>query len=102
MIEIKDPLLKKEIKDGIADQNEVVRYLLKNYSSWDIVTALSEMIMADIQLPTKITITAEELFAHFKIRGYKAGTATRENRGNKSEGSEEYEQLFSDLTNKIK
>ena len=101
MIEIKDPLLKKEIKDGIADQNEVVRYLLKNYSSWDIVTALSEMIMADIQLPTKITITAEELFAHFKIRGYKAD-GTRENRGNKSEGSEEYEQLFSDLTNKIK
>lgn len=83
MIEIKDLQLKKEIKDGIADQNEVVRYLLKNYSSWDIVTALTEMIMADIQQPTKITITKEDFFAHFKIRGFKADGSI-ENRGKKS------------------
>lgn len=83
MIEIKDLALKKEIKDGIASPNEVAKYLLKNYSAWEIADALGEILSSDYQQPTKITITKEDFFAHFKIRGFKADGSI-ENRGKKS------------------
>lgn len=87
MIQIKDQLLKKEIQDGIAQQKDIVHYLLKNHTVLEIAEALAEDIAAAPQGNTRITITADEFFNHFKIRGYKLD-GTPELRGSKGLSSD--------------
>lgn len=81
MIQIKDALLKKEIQEGIAQKKDIVHYLLKNYSVLDIAEDLADSLMNTTTV-SPITITADEFFAHFKIRGYKM-TGEPELRGSK-------------------
>lgn len=101
MIEIKNLDLKKELKDGIASPNDVTRYLLKNYSSWEIAEALGEIIATNATAPARITISAEEFLAHFKVRGYKLD-GTKENRGNKGNSGDlsEVVDIYNAITQK--
>lgn len=82
MIQITDLQLKKEMKDGVAAPSDITKYLLKNYSSWEIAEALGEILATNAIAPTRITISAEDFLAHFKVRGVKLD-GTKEGRGNK-------------------
>lgn len=98
MIQIKDKQLLKEINDGIAEQRDIVHYLLKNYTVYDIAEALAEVIATNPNGDSRITLTADEFFAHFKIRGYKPD-GTLERRGSKGLSADN---AVADLFTKIK
>lgn len=97
MLAIKDPVLKKEIQDGIAQKKDVVHYLLKNYSVLDLAEDIADSIMNATTI-SPITITAEEFLAHFKIRGYKM-TGEPELRGSKGLSQRD---AISDLYDQLK
>lgn len=98
MIQIKDKILEKEIKDGIAEQRDITVYLLKNYNAYEIAEALAEVIMMNPNGDSRITLTADEFFSHFKIRGYKLD-GTIERRGSKGLSADN---AVADLFSKIK
>lgn len=94
VVSIKDPLLYKDIKAGIASTKQVAEHLLKNYSSYDLAMALAEAIitMGDVK---PITITREQFLTYFRVAGWRLEAddeqglkGTRETRGSKSKGDD--------------
>lgn len=63
-------------------KEEIVDFLLKNYSITQIVEELAEFIMNYSQPTPKIVISQEDFDAHFRIRGTRED-GEKENRGRK-------------------
>lgn len=94
VVSIKDPLLYKDIKAGIASTKQVAEYLLKNYTSYDLALALAEVFitMGDVK---PMTITREQFLTYFRIAGWRIEPdevqglkGTRETRGSRSKGDD--------------
>lgn len=99
MLVIKDKQLEKEIKDGIAEQRDITIYLMKNYTVYEIAEALAEVIMMNPNGDSRITLTADEFFAHFKIRGYRPDGTIERRGGSKGLSADS---SVADLFSKIK
>lgn len=73
MIALGKEILKK-IKDGYVDKDELVNYLMRNYSLFDITNSLAEFIF-EVERDEKkpIVVTEEEynqIVSLFRIRGF--------------------------------
>ena len=81
MIKIQDPVMRKDIRSGIASVGEVANYLMRNYPIGEIVGALAQYIIDD---DGKIAISKTQFDQHFKIIGIRAD-GEEETRGRKRE-----------------
>lgn len=87
-VTIKLPALQKSMKMGEASIDDVARYLLQNYSVFDIANALAEIFITEAayeEIPP-ITISQEEFDKHFRILGqrYVDGQWVKDGRGRKT------------------
>jgi len=77
MVQINDTTLLKDMKNGIASNEEVASYLMRNYTVFDIANALAEiMINEEANAQEKLPVSEEQL-AHivqtitrmFRVKG---------------------------------
>ena len=80
-----DQTILKDLKAGVANPNELARYLLNHFPATDLAKELADY-MIQSQASRPIVLSMEELMAHIRIRGYQwqDGNLIKETRGRKS------------------
>lgn len=96
-----DAKLKKEIKECEGDTTRLTAYLMKSYNVFDIAESLAMSLINNGTAPAKITLSIEDFFTHFKLRGLRED-GTIENRGQYNEETAKYLQAYSDFLKAVK
>lgn len=75
----------KAIQAGVMSKQELGKYLLSHFPATALANDLAEAILT-AQNSRPVTLSVEEFFAHFKLRGYRFqdGQLIPETRGNYS------------------